>query len=62
MNKQDKENALLEETLAKFGVSLQLYEKTLYEEKKRVHMQRRRNITDELRHIIEQQASKDDVK
>lgn len=56
MNKKDDANDLLVGILNKFNVSPELYERLLHEEKKRVHLQRRRNITTELRQIIESQA------
>jgi hypothetical protein len=56
MNRKDNSNELLADSLSKFNVSQQLYECLLREEKKRVHLQRRRNITTELRQIIESQS------
>jgi len=62
MSNQDLARELLDETLKKYDVSIDLFEKTLQEEKIRVHLQRRRNITDVLRNIIEQSTPKEDTK
>ena len=50
---------LLNQILDKHSVLRELFDQTLKEEKSRVHLQRRREITKVLRHIIEQKTTKD---
>lgn len=53
---------MLNDILQRNNIPRSLFDKLLKEEKSRVHLQRRRGIVEQLRHIVEQHESKGDKK